>query len=131
MRKLLLDIQSKYKDNWDGAGAKQPNDLAIRRADIALDTIGTLKMEASKVVPSVESGIGICFTNTEGRYADLEIFNDGDACLSMFLNGVEFLIEGVAPRGVALTRWHMCQAINKINLFMHGLLDPALQQTAA
>jgi hypothetical protein len=30
MRKLLLDIQSKYKDNWDGAGAKQPNDLAIQ-----------------------------------------------------------------------------------------------------
>jgi len=131
MRKLLLDIQSKYKDNWDGAGAKQPNDLSIRRADIALDIIATLKMEASKVVPSVESGIGICFTHTDGRYGDLEIFNDGDACISLFLDGEEFLIEGVAPQGVPLTRWHLSEAINRINLFMHGLLDPALKLAVA
>lgn len=131
MRKLLLDLQKKYADNWDHAGAKQPNDLSLRRANIALDILEELKIEASKVVPSVESGVGICFTDTDGRYADLELFNNGDACIAMFVNGEEFLIENIIPTDEPFTRRHLSQALSRINLFMHGLLDPELADKAA
>lgn len=131
MRKLLLDIQKKYADNWDGAGAKQPNDLTLRRANVALDILEELKIEPTKVVPSVESGIGVCFTDANGRYADLEFFNNGDACVAMFVNGEEFLIENIVPRDEPFKRRHLVREISRINLFMHGLLDPLSAEKAA
>jgi hypothetical protein len=68
------------KDDWDGYKAKAPNEWALWQASAALAYASTLSCLPDNVLPSVENGVAIAYFEN-GRYADIEFFNDGDIAL--------------------------------------------------
>ena len=66
-------------DDWDGMGTEAPSPLAIKESIRILTGLDALGFLPSRVVPSVEGGIGLAFLRGhERRQADIEIFNDGE-----------------------------------------------------
>lgn len=63
--------------NWDSYGAEPPNERARNAAETVLALLKATSLPPTRVVPSSEGGVGICFVD-EDRYADFECFNDGE-----------------------------------------------------
>jgi hypothetical protein len=63
--------------NWDSYGAEVPNERARRAAESLITLLRSMGMPPTRVVPSSEGGVGICFVD-EDRYADIECFNSGE-----------------------------------------------------
>lgn len=63
-------------DDWNCDGAKQPNAIAIEKAETVLAALKQSSMIPACIDPSVEDGICIEFRSGD-RYADIECFNDG------------------------------------------------------
>jgi hypothetical protein len=58
-------------------GADSPSSAAIARARLMLRQFEVEALEPTKVVASVEGGVGICFVDGD-KYADIECFNSGE-----------------------------------------------------
>jgi hypothetical protein len=74
--KRLSEI-SVLKDNWDGFGAERPGVFAIGAARNSLQALAEANLQPSSVDPSAEGGVCISFRRN-GRYADIEFFNNGE-----------------------------------------------------
>ena len=75
--KLKLWELSILKSNWDSYGAPTPNGVALRNATRILELLRPFDLALANIMPSAEGGIGICFAQ-DGRYADIELSNDGE-----------------------------------------------------
>jgi hypothetical protein len=68
------DMRSLHAD-WNGYGSEAPSDFARDIAkQILLSATG---LEPSRVVPSAQGGVGICFSH-KGKYGDIECLNTGE-----------------------------------------------------
>jgi hypothetical protein len=65
------------RQNWDSYGAPVPNERSIANAIRVLDLLESLNLDPTRILPSAEGGVGICFVR-EDRYADIECSNDGE-----------------------------------------------------
>ena len=77
LRDQLLSTAGLRK-GWDSYLADAPSPLARRTAEKALEILRHLNAEPAAILPSVDGGIGICFSN-DGKYGQLEFLNDGEA----------------------------------------------------
>lgn len=71
----LIELAN-LKSNWDTYGAPSPNHAAVGNAIRILSLMSPFDLAAAHIVPSAEGGVGFCFSS-QGRYADIEAFNDG------------------------------------------------------
>lgn len=70
-----------------GYSGPPPNDRALAVAREILDTqCAPLGMVPTRVVASAEGGVGLVFTSGD-RYADIEVFNDGDIAVLVSSHG--------------------------------------------
>ncbi len=74
------------EDDWDGYGTAAPSDEAIRKAKRCVCELARLGRFPSKIGASAEGGVGIVFRTGIGRYAEIEVFNDG-AAIACAVNG--------------------------------------------
>jgi hypothetical protein len=65
------------RPNWDSYGAPAPNGRSIANAIRVLNLLESLNLDPTKILPSAEGGVGICFVR-EDRYADIECSNEGE-----------------------------------------------------
>jgi len=65
------------QNGWDSYGAEAPTPASASIAKHILSILQQSNMPPSKVAASAEGGVGICFVEGE-KYADIEIFNDGE-----------------------------------------------------
>lgn len=63
--------------NWDGCHAESPNSTALNWTKEILEILVCLKFAPTKIIPSVENGVGISFVYND-KYADIECFNEGN-----------------------------------------------------
>src|ERR1017187_9257779 len=71
--KLITGLQN----GWDSYGAEAPTPASASIAKRVLSILQHSNMPPSRVAASAEGGVGICFVEGE-KYADIEIFNDGE-----------------------------------------------------
>jgi hypothetical protein len=81
---LIDQVESlkQIKNNWDTHGAEAPNQTILWNSRIILEMLFHLDLFPNDIVPSAEGGVGIVFKKDE-RYADIELFNDGDIIVTM------------------------------------------------
>lgn len=63
--------------DWTAEGSEPPNPAAIQKAREVLELSEVVQVEPAYVTASAEGGIAVCFKN-DGRYADVECFNNGE-----------------------------------------------------
>ncbi len=63
--------------SWKDGDLDPPNDKALFWADCALDCLRILDFSCTRISPSVDEGVVICFISGD-KYADLEFFNTGE-----------------------------------------------------
>lgn len=80
---LQLEELRELRRGWDSYDAEVPNTTAFRRAHEILTAAQQERLDVTRIVPSAEGGIGICFV-ASGRYAHIEASNDGELTLVMF-----------------------------------------------
>lgn len=68
---------AKLRPNWDSYGAPAPNGRSIANAIRVLHLLESLNFDPTRILPSAEGGVGICFVR-EDRYADIECSNEGE-----------------------------------------------------
>ena len=68
--------------NWDGCDTPCPTPLCVRHAKQTLEILADLNFEPNGLVPGGEGGIAFTFRRV-GKYADIEIFNDGEAMMTL------------------------------------------------
>jgi len=68
---------AKLRPNWDSYGAPAPSGRSIANAIRVLNLLESLNLDPTRILPSAEGGVGICFVR-EDRYADIECSNDGE-----------------------------------------------------
>jgi hypothetical protein len=76
LRDQLASLRS-VQAGWDTYGAPAPNEYALSATETALDTLRSMNVEPSGVLPSADGGIGICFMRND-QYAHIEFENSGD-----------------------------------------------------
>jgi len=74
---------SRLKADWDSYGAEPPSATARESAAQLLGILRTSNLPPTRVVPSSEGGVGICFINGEA-YADIESLNSGELLAVMY-----------------------------------------------
>jgi|GEM_PF-5282059 hypothetical protein len=72
-----LEELLELSDGWDGYEAPRPNKQAISQGRAALDLLCAAGYPPTDILPSAEGGVGLVF-RIDNRYADIEIFNDGE-----------------------------------------------------
>jgi hypothetical protein len=84
-RQQELQIQSlqELRFNWNSYNAEPPNATAFARTHQVLATARKQRIEVTRIVPSAEGGIGVCFV-AGNRYAHIEASNDGELTFVMF-----------------------------------------------
>jgi len=65
------------RSNWDSYGAPAPTDRSVANATRVLNLLEPLNLDPTRILPSAEGGIGICFIQGN-RYADIECSNEGE-----------------------------------------------------
>ncbi len=68
---------AQLRPNWDSYGAPAPNGRSIANAIRVLNLVESLNLDPTRILPSAEGGVGICFVR-EDRYADIECSNEGE-----------------------------------------------------
>jgi hypothetical protein len=68
-----LDRVARDPGFWDGA--EPPNTFAVMWAKLALDELAWMEFLPARIVASADGGIGLCFTDGQRRYADIEFLN--------------------------------------------------------
>jgi hypothetical protein len=76
-RKAELKALRSLSNNWNGYGAEAPRACSIYMAEFLLYVLQNKNFPPSKVMPSVNGGVAICFIRGE-QYADFECFNTGE-----------------------------------------------------
>jgi hypothetical protein len=82
-----LEDMNKLLRNWNSYGAEPPNDETRTRATKVLTVLQERFFPPTKVVPSSEGGVAICFIRDD-RYADIEFLNTGEI-LAVTYRGAE------------------------------------------
>jgi hypothetical protein len=72
-----LKDMNKLLPNWNSYGAEPPSEESRARAMKVLAVLQEQSFPPTKVVPSSEGGIAICFIRDD-RYADIEFLNTGE-----------------------------------------------------
>ncbi len=97
--KKELHRLGKLKKGWDSYSAPPPNSKSIKNGKKILDILLDLDsgLTPSRVVASVEGGIGIVFSRPT-RYVMIECFNNGE----IVLGGVGTKTKGSRPKAIGL-----------------------------
>jgi hypothetical protein len=72
-----LESISDLEANWDTYGAEPPNETARTLARRILSSLEVISFPPSRVMPSVEGGIGFAFVEEDNR-ANIEVYNTGE-----------------------------------------------------
>ena len=73
---MTIEQMRALQYNWDSYGAEPPNDLALSNLTRVLRLCRAVGMKTPNTIPSAEGGAA-CYFLMDGRYADIECFNDG------------------------------------------------------
>lgn len=65
------------RPHWDSYAAPAPGRISIANAIRVLDLLEPLNLDPTRILPSAEGGVGICFVRGD-RYADIECSNEGE-----------------------------------------------------
>src|SRR5262245_32797346 len=111
-----LDTFRRLQRGWDSYEAEPPSETAIDNARRVLAALWEEGAEArSRLSPSVEGGVTIAFTSPEGKYADIECFNDGEILAITSEGAAEPSVWPVGADAMSLR-----DAVVKIIAFVHG-----------
>jgi hypothetical protein len=69
---------SNFEDDWNGYGSPRPNRASVTTARNILMRMHGQNLLPERISPSAEGGVALCFNRADGRYADLEISNEGE-----------------------------------------------------
>jgi len=78
---------ARLPQNWDSYGAPAPNGTSVANAILVLNLLESLNFDPTRILPSAEGGIGICFVQGD-RYADIECSNEGEV-LGIYYAGAQ------------------------------------------
>lgn len=70
-------------DDWNSYGAEAPNQKSLAIATMVLLQLFQQDFLPNKVIPSADGGIAFVFLNN-GKQADIEVFNDGEALVGIY-----------------------------------------------
>jgi hypothetical protein len=79
-----LRRMANLRQNWDTYGAEPPNLGARSSASRVISILESVAMPPTKVVPSSEGGVAICFIEGS-RYADIECLNTGETLAVVYV----------------------------------------------
>jgi len=72
-----VDDMQELQADWNGYNSEPPNEFARQVAKQILLS-ATNVLVPSRVAPSAQGGIGICFYGRDNKYADIECLNTGE-----------------------------------------------------
>lgn len=111
-----LDSFRRLQRGWDSYEAEPPSATATDNAKRVLHALWEEETEArTRLSPSVEGGVAIVFSGPEGKYADIECFNDGEILAITSEGSAEPSVWPVGADAVSLR-----DAVVKIIAFVHG-----------
>jgi hypothetical protein len=111
-----LDALRSLQRGWDSYEAEPPSETATDNARRVLEALWEEDAEArTRLSPSVEGGVAIVFTGSEGKYADIECFNDGEILAITSEGAAEPSVWPVGADAVSLR-----DAVVRILAFVHG-----------
>lgn len=111
-----LDSFRELQRDWDSYGAEPPSDAAINNARRIVRVLWEYEGGSRiRLSPSVEGGVGIIFSSTGKKYADIECFNDGDILAVMSEGTPDPLVWTVDSSAESFR-----SAIDKIIAFING-----------
>jgi hypothetical protein len=76
VNRKLQEMRTLVRD-WNSYGAESPNETSLNRAAQTLTQLQDRLFVPTKIVPSSEGGVAICFIQGD-RYADIEFLNTGE-----------------------------------------------------
>jgi hypothetical protein len=71
------------RHGWDSYAAEPPNDVAYTLASTILDELEANHLPPTRLMPSVEGGIGLAFVEG-GNRAYLEVCNTGETVVAIY-----------------------------------------------
>jgi len=80
-----LESTVALEPNWDTYGADPPNEKARELARSILASLEANSFPPTRLMPSVEGGIGISFVAQDNR-ADIEVYNTGEIAAAIYSN---------------------------------------------
>src|SRR2546422_189828 len=89
-----IDQLRSLRRGWNTYGAEPPNDTAFELTDRILSAANRLRIDVTRVVPSADGGLGVCFVRG-GRYAHIEASNEGELTLVMFAGRETAEVSGI------------------------------------
>jgi hypothetical protein len=78
-----LESTTNLEPNWDTYNAEPPNETARTLARRILDSLEVISFPPTRVMPSVEGGIGLAFVEQDNR-ADIEVYNTGEIAAAIY-----------------------------------------------
>jgi len=107
-----LDDLRGLAPNWNSYGSPVPNSLAFQNLQYVLSAVSRSDLEVSKIVPSADGGIGVCFVKG-GAYAHIEASNEGELVLVMYSQESETYVEDLPP-----TDTRIANALKQIGMLL-------------
>lgn len=86
-------------DDFDGTGAERPNEASIELTDRILAHARDLELSVNRAVESAANGVFIYF-KTPGKYAHIEVFNDGGIIVAWKSAGGPLYVEETQPDSI-------------------------------
>jgi hypothetical protein len=74
---LMQDFCEFYRSLDEGEYVPPPNEQSINTAWQLFCRLNIRQILPTRIMPSPEGGVALCFSRRSGRYADLECFNNG------------------------------------------------------
>jgi hypothetical protein len=99
---------------WDSYDAEPPNDTSFACAHKVLGALTEFNFKPTKIVASVEGGVGFIFT-CQDRYADIECLNSGALVAVMYDSQSEPAVWCVSPDSKSII-----EALEKIRAFLNA-----------
>lgn len=78
-----LESTATLEPNWDSYGAEPPNETARALTLHILSSLEVSCLPPTRVMPSVEGGIGLAFVEQDKR-ADVEVYNTGEVAAAIY-----------------------------------------------
>jgi hypothetical protein len=95
-KRQLRELEN-LRPNWDSYGAEPPSARARNAAERILNLLESKSVCPTRIVPSSEGGVGICFVAGD-RYADIECLNSGEILAVTYIGTEEPHVWEIEPQ---------------------------------
>jgi hypothetical protein len=91
---VMKDFCEHFNSLDEGEYVPAPNEQSIDSAWRLFCRLNLRQLKPTRIMPSPEGGVALCFSRRTGRYADFECFNSGKTMIAMS-NGYDVEVFGI------------------------------------